>query len=188
MKARLSQHLSASKQERYKNFPVYNAFRKYGFENLVIDVLIECDTEYALLMESKLRPLPSIGWNQGPGGSATTLGYKHSEVTKEHLRKKWKTRPPKSQETSRKQSLAKEGRNCWLNNAACKSAWLQANTFYSMFKDGERFCDIYRALGVSISNCLHMKRKIVSGWNPSEDSAWLAFKEQYLTEQEALNA
>ena len=45
-----------------------NAAKKYGWENLVKQVVLIADTDYCLDIEKKLRPVDFIGWNATAGG------------------------------------------------------------------------------------------------------------------------
>lgn len=65
LNVRLKDHKSKSKSN---NSHLYRAIRKYGWENLVIDTLLVSNVDYCRVIENKLRPSPSIGWNEIPGG------------------------------------------------------------------------------------------------------------------------
>ena len=62
---RLFKHRNAS---RDSNSHLYRAIRKYGWDNIVVDKLLVSSVEYCREIENKLRPTPSIGWNEIPGG------------------------------------------------------------------------------------------------------------------------
>jgi hypothetical protein len=58
------------RQSNFKKSRFYNAVKKYGWDNLVKEIiLIGSDQQYCAEVELKLRPEPHIGWNLQPGGS-----------------------------------------------------------------------------------------------------------------------
>lgn len=58
-----------SHKNKKGNLKITNAIKKYGFDNLIIDVLHEEKTlEEALQIEKEMRPKPNIGWNHQTGG------------------------------------------------------------------------------------------------------------------------
>jgi len=59
---RWKQHL------KYGNKHLKNAVKKYGWENLVKEIVLISDNKYCLEIESKLRPTDHIGWNIVVGG------------------------------------------------------------------------------------------------------------------------
>lgn len=88
LKERLRAHKKNKKQTHF-----YNAIQKYGYSNLIVDILHENLTlEQALLIEYKLRPSQKIGWNSQMGGhlgvesawySVEEHRQKHSKATSE---------------------------------------------------------------------------------------------------------
>jgi group I intron endonuclease len=84
----------------HKNNPsnahLKHAIDKYGWDNLIKQVLIIADEAYCLAMELKLRATKQIGWNlvEGGGKPPSSLGKKFV----------------KSEETRRKLSIANMGR------------------------------------------------------------------------------
>jgi predicted GIY-YIG superfamily endonuclease len=64
-KDRMHKHLNHS----YKyDHHVYRAIRKYGWNNLIKEVIFEGTIEECKQKEIELRPHGSIGWNEIPGG------------------------------------------------------------------------------------------------------------------------
>ncbi len=61
---RFTKHKKDSKNGR---LVIHKALRKYG-GSVVVETICECSTEYALILEFKLRPRPKIGWNITIGG------------------------------------------------------------------------------------------------------------------------
>ena len=59
-----------------------NAIKKYGWDNLVKEVILVADKEYCIDVETKLRSNDAIGWNLVKGGGIppvnTRKGYKMS--------------------------------------------------------------------------------------------------------------
>lgn len=53
------------------NTHLTNAIKKYGWDNLVKEVILIADRLYCLIIESKLRPDIRLGWNTLPGGGMT---------------------------------------------------------------------------------------------------------------------
>jgi group I intron endonuclease len=81
---------------RGHNTHLQNAINKYGWDNLVKEVIIVADRDYCLDLELKLRPKNQIGWNlmEGGGNPPSALGKKFG---------------PRSEETKSKISAAKKG-------------------------------------------------------------------------------
>jgi hypothetical protein len=50
------------------NSHMKNAINKYGWDNLVKQVVLIADKDYCLDIEKKLRPIDFIGWNATAGG------------------------------------------------------------------------------------------------------------------------
>ena len=46
-----------------------NAISKYGWDELVKEIIIEASKEYCFDLEAKIRPLRQTGWNIAEGGS-----------------------------------------------------------------------------------------------------------------------
>ena len=101
-KDRFQEHVVASTLNKKKHLKVSNAIRKYRPENLIVETLIICDIEYALDLESKLRPRCEIGWNISPGGSKPPVrkGPMGPDFSKRLSERN--TGVPKSEETKRK--------------------------------------------------------------------------------------
>jgi predicted GIY-YIG superfamily endonuclease len=60
---RMKEH-NWSKQNAY----LKNAIEKYGWDNLVKEVILMADRAYCLMIETKLRATKQIGWNLVEGG------------------------------------------------------------------------------------------------------------------------
>lgn len=187
-------------------YPVHRAIRKYG-DSIVVETLIEGDSDYCLDMERKLRPTPNIGWNISIGGGAPMLGRLHTEENKEKLRKAnlGKVMSPEAiKASSEKRTGAKrtaamveanrmraeaqfsEYKNDWDHPHSNKQCWLLAISIYNIYKLGSTFGrrSISKKFGIGPDSAMKVVNKIKAGWNPSLDIDWLYFKNK----QEADNA
>ena len=67
------------RMEGHKNRPQNGHFRnvinKYGWDNLVKEVVVIAEEDYCLDVETKLRPEKSIGWNIAIGGGKPPVRY-----------------------------------------------------------------------------------------------------------------
>lgn len=79
-----------------ENAHLKNAITKYGWDNLVKEVVLIADDDYCLDIEAKLRSTNQLGWNivKGGGMPPSSLGKKFG---------------PMSEETKAKVSTAKKG-------------------------------------------------------------------------------
>lgn len=78
---RMFAHKSCAKTGKEQT--LYKAIRKYGWDNLVKEVILISNEDYCLEIEKKLRPVSRIGWNIAIGGGEITgahlKGVKQSE-------------------------------------------------------------------------------------------------------------
>ena len=74
-KQRMSAHKSCAKTGKEQS--LYRAIRKYGWDNLIKEIILIADQDYCLYIENKLRPTERIGWNIASGGG---------EITGSHLK------------------------------------------------------------------------------------------------------
>jgi group I intron endonuclease len=78
---RMFAHKSCAKTGKEQT--LYKAIRKYGWENLVKEVILISNENYCLEIEKKLRTKERIGWNIAIGGGeisgANLKGVKQSE-------------------------------------------------------------------------------------------------------------
>lgn len=79
---RMFSHKSFSKKSDY---PIYNAIKKYGWDNIVKEILLISDENYCKLIEKQLRPTKRIGWNLSEGGNLPP-NFKGIKQSKEHLK------------------------------------------------------------------------------------------------------
>jgi len=61
-------HNWAHRKGRHENPILSNAISKYGWDNLVKEIIVIAKEEYCYELERKLRPTDSIGWNLAVGG------------------------------------------------------------------------------------------------------------------------
>jgi predicted GIY-YIG superfamily endonuclease len=98
------------RHSRYsENQHLKNAIRKYGWDNLIKEVIIVANKSYCYAMETKLRPEDQIGWNISAGGSQPPVAKPRGENYVSPLKGKtrptpWMTGRKKSAETRRKLS------------------------------------------------------------------------------------
>jgi hypothetical protein len=85
---RMSAHKSCAKTGKEQT--LYNAIRKYGWDNLVKEVILVSNENYCLEIEKKLRPVPRIGWNIAIGGEASGSHLKGIKQSEQHLANKKK--------------------------------------------------------------------------------------------------
>ena len=87
-----NQRMSSHKSYALSNgeYPISKAIKKYGWENLDKQIILEGDKEYCQMIEFKLRPKERIGWNLNIGGNIppNQKGKKQSE---NHLQKRRKS-------------------------------------------------------------------------------------------------
>lgn len=82
---RISQYKRILNNKAKENYHITKAIAKYGWDNIIVDIIEENVTiEKALLKEKELRPLPDIGWNTLVGGGN---GGTHSKETKNKISK-----------------------------------------------------------------------------------------------------
>jgi hypothetical protein len=83
---RMSAHKSCAKTGKEQT--LYNAIRKYGWDNLVKEVILVSNENYCLEIEKKLRPVPRIGWNIAIGGEVSGSHLKGIKQSEQHLANK----------------------------------------------------------------------------------------------------
>lgn len=91
---RLAEHEKVARLQ-CKGFSIlHRAINSYGLENLVSEIVLICEEEYAYTIEEKLRPDLKIGWNLAKGGDKppSKLGFSHSEESKIKISAIWKGR------------------------------------------------------------------------------------------------
>lgn len=85
---RMSAHKSCAKTGKEQT--LYKAIRKYGWDNLVKEIILISNEDYCFEIEKKLRPTPRIGWNIAIGGEITGSHLKGTKQSEQHLANKKK--------------------------------------------------------------------------------------------------
>ena len=106
------------------NVHLKNAINKYGWDNLIKQIILIANDSYCLLMETKLRSVEKIGWNVVAGGGKPPL-------TKFNLNKHL------SQQTRDKISKSKKGFRHTPKIEKLVTKNLLVNGFATRFKKGE---------------------------------------------------
>lgn len=147
---RMSAHKSCAKTGKEQT--LYKAIRKYGWDNLVKDIILISNENYCLEIEKKLRPSPRIGWNIAVGGGEISgvhlKGVKQSEQHLANRKKsligrvsgmKGKKMPKESMEKTMqyvrgipktkqcKQKISKANSKPLMVNGIVYESWLQAS-------------------------------------------------------------
>ena len=116
LKIRWQQHKCNSNK---KNYHLYNAIKKYGFDNFSIEVVKICDSEKEMYdtevkLISKYKSNNRLfGYNNSRGGESSRFGCKVSDSTKRKISEyqKNRSRKPHSNETKLKMKLSAIGRD-----------------------------------------------------------------------------
>lgn len=83
-KQRMFAHKSCAKTGKEQS--IYKAIRKYGWDNLIKEIILIADDDYCLYIENKLRPTERIGWNIACGGGEISgSNLKGTKQSAEHL-------------------------------------------------------------------------------------------------------
>lgn len=187
-----------SHARRGKKTRLYDAMRKYG-DGVAVRVIIESSLEYCQLIENKLRSGHNIGWNTGVGGERPTVGFQHTDETKRVIaasgRGRKKTEECKavigrhhrgkvvSEETRKRQSEARKAKRQkpWENAAANREVWAIALsiTEYIGINPSQGIYLIGKAFGLSQDKVSKITAYVKSGWNPSQDQAYMAWLTEY---------
>lgn len=191
-------HTNGSKQSSPK---LYNKIKSLGgWSNIKVITLCEATLEYCLVLEKRLRHSSNISWNIAIGGEEGGMfGRAHSFSAKLKMSDAHRTRPPMSQETRRKISLAHSGKKGLCNGDKNfnfkRPAWKAPAATLASLKSWSLCSEIYQMLlknsaiayptilslfeGVSKQSFQVIVNKIKTGWVPTEDQEWLSFKREY---------
>jgi len=200
----LSERLRQHKKEAAggSTYAVHNAIRKYG-SDLIVQPLLEADEEYCYCIEAKLRPSRHIGWNIAEGGGKSPMrgvtGEAHPNFGKS-LSNETRAKIGVANSGRRNGLYGKTGdknpffgkrhsvetkdklrHKPWEYAKSDKSVWASADTLYSLFCELTRksHYTLSRMSGLEASKLFAIVQKFKSGWIPSSDLNWLAFKDIY---------
>jgi group I intron endonuclease len=111
IKVRWLLHISELRRNKHKNNKLQNHFNKYGESDLIFSLIVGCSKENLIAYEQfyidVLNPYFNILKN-----AYSVLGYKHSEETKEYLRK-INLGHKMTLEQNKKNRLARLGKPVW---------------------------------------------------------------------------
>jgi len=164
-------------------FPVHRAIRKYK-DSLILDTLLEGPSDYCYMIENKLRPSASVGWNCAVGGEIpSTLGMKHSSETKSRmasarLGKKLSAATVSKMVATRRATTSGRFKD-WDNGRSNTAVWLSAEMLYATYLTipgcGHR--RLANAFGkFTFRQLTAITEKFKTGWIPSEDSDYTKWK------------
>lgn len=111
-----------------KNYHLYNAIKKYGFNNFKIEIVYKAENKKDMFSKEKelismyKTNLREYGYNNSLGGEASRFGCKMTEEAKEKISKYQKNRHrlPHSESTKKKISEKAKGRD--MTKATTSSA------------------------------------------------------------------
>jgi len=86
----------------HKNPHLVNAVNKYGWDNLLKEVLFADEEFRCYEIESQIRPAKAIGWNIAPGGHRGPGWTKGKKRSAESIARQRKTMQPKCEEARRR--------------------------------------------------------------------------------------
>ena len=70
---RFKKHKAQANTGKHINPVFANAIKKYGWDNLVKEIILISNKEYCLAIEAKLRQTKEIGWNIAIGGGMPNI-------------------------------------------------------------------------------------------------------------------
>lgn len=202
---RFKKHVHDATIKNWRTYTLHNAIRKYGKDAFVLETLLIGEEEYCYFIENKLRPTKGIGYNVAEGGFSPPApdGRKLSEETKQRISEaalkrnalltpeehavRFKGMTGRKLDENWCKSISEARKKVILhkNPRGNKEILARAEEFYAEWKEdtsvgyvllGRRFGTTRDALQPLVG---HFK----SGWNPSEDLEYLAWREAYLAEQ-----
>lgn len=84
---RMNGHLTNIQKNKHKNPHLVDAVQKYGWDNLVKEIILSGDEAYCYEIEEQIRPKKTIGWNIAPGGHRGPGWTKGTKKRKESIEK-----------------------------------------------------------------------------------------------------
>lgn len=184
---------------------LYNAIRKHGEENIVVEILLFSDYEYCLEVEKKLRPAWYIGWNTAAGGAnpqkyrkpaSTRRGCSVvTEETKRRMSDSAKRRYTYSKHpmcgrtnssVKMLEAAASRRGKCyfefpWESHSCNKSIWAMADSLYEKWKElGCGYKTLGKHFGIGKCHSTYLMVKLFrEGFIPQDNPSWLNFKQEY---------
>lgn len=175
---------------------LYNAMRKYK-DLIEVVTIFEGSLDECLYLEHYYRPSENVGWNNGVGGTAPSLGVKMPDHVKEILRSH-RVGKTASAETRERISKAGIGRKYseesrkkmsesakavvrypWKNPRANKEIWFKADVIFDIFQKENNITEASKILSCESCKLISIFDKFKSGWVPYEDPSWVSFKNSY---------
>lgn len=144
-KLRWNQHFLKSENQHLKN-----AIKKYGWDNIVKQVVLIADRDYCLDIEKKLRSSSNIGWNIAVGGGNPPPDF-GVKFTKGQI--SWNKGKKMSDDFRKKVSDALKGKIVWnKGKTGVQTAWNKGKPMsdetkakVSAAKKGTKLSDVTRA-------------------------------------------
>jgi len=99
-----------------ENQHLYYAIKKYGFDNIIKQVLLVSEKSYCLDIERKLRPANNIGWNIVAGGGNPPAKPNKTSFAKGFT--PWNKGVSMDDETKAKVSAGRKGKTAWNKGLA----------------------------------------------------------------------
>lgn len=95
---RMKNHLNDITNNKHKNPHLVNAVNKYGWDNIIKDILLSGEEAYCYEIEETMRTKKAIGWNIAPGGHRGPGWTKGNKKSKESIEKQVATSYEKNTE------------------------------------------------------------------------------------------
>jgi len=176
VKDRYTRHLSAANSKGITR--IINAIKSHK-DILVCDTLISGDIDYCYYMENTLRSSEKIGWNLATGGKYTREGCENTpdHILKVSKKNTGKKRTSKCNEENRKRGVLQYSFEFpWQHPYSNKDAWKSSLIIYPfVVEQGMGRRSIGRMLNIGSDSVMKVINKIKSGWNPSEDTAYMSW-------------
>lgn len=154
LKKRLLEHLGTFSKNNLQNIAIYRAFNCHGEDKFSFEILYKVDFEYngkeelkSILDEKEkyyIKEYDSYknGYNSTEGGDYGVLGFKHCEITKQHLKEK----------TVEQRYIIESDKNNWIR---CKD-WYSNCEYISISQTS--LSNIILEHRESINRCLNKKQ------------------------------
>lgn len=178
VRTRFYKHVAEAAKNSF-NYVFHKALRKYGGEDLIVDVICICEEDYAKYLENSLRPKSYIGWNVAEGGKGNTQALRSITATEEfsklrsdYMNNAWKDDEYRSRMMSSRKAYY-EDTPPWRRDgdAVNHFAWSLAGKCYLIhINEGwgrEKICNYMMLNSASFCRIFDYFKR---GWNPTEDT------------------